>query len=186
MLVLLWQFATVHYNYSGNSTALFCTGANPPIPASLESENIYRYPNPNGWDGQFYHYIAHDPLLQGEMWRYIDAPRLRYRRILVPILAYALAAGQSQYVDVAYRTVILLFFLLGAYSLSRLAVSEGRHAAWGMAFFFIPAAVISTDRMAVDVAAELDFRSGRAASTRATRDPRAKPTHADAGSQCQG
>ena len=151
LLVLLWQIATVHYNYGGNWSALFCTGDLAPVPPSLSGEQIYRFPGSNGWDGQFYHYIAHDPLLRDGLAQYIDAPRLRYRRILIPATAFLLAAGRAEYIDAAYRTVVLLFFLLGAYCLSRLAVLNGRSAAWGMVFFFTPAAVVSTDRMAVDV-----------------------------------
>jgi hypothetical protein len=86
------------------------------------------------------------------MWRYIDNPRLRYKRILIPAMAYALAGGSAGRVDTAYRTVILLFFALGAYWLSRLAALHGHSRAWGLAFVCIPASIVSMDRMGVDVA----------------------------------
>src|SRR5205085_1622723 len=38
---LAWQLLTVHYNYKGNLTSLFCTGSSRPIPPLLFSENIY-------------------------------------------------------------------------------------------------------------------------------------------------
>jgi hypothetical protein len=150
-LVFSWQSLTVRCNYGGNWTALFLTGGRLQIPPALANEHIYTFPGSMGWDGQFYHYIAHDPLMAHDLWKYIDAPRLRYRRILIPALAYALACGNPVHVDTAYRAVILLFFALGAYWLSRLAARFGRRRAWGLAFLAIPAAIVSMDRMAVDV-----------------------------------
>ena len=152
LLVLAWQALTVHYNYHGNWTALFCTGAKLPVPPALAGERIHRFPGSNGWDGQFYHYIAHDPLLRSGLGSYIEAPRLRYRRILVPALAFALALGDAARIDTAYRLVILAFILLGAWALARLAVTYGRHPAWGLAFFLAPGAIASIDRLAVDAA----------------------------------
>jgi len=151
-IVLLWQGLTVRCNYGGNWTALFCTGANNRIPPALAGENIYRFQHSYGWDGQFYHYIAHDPFLADGMWKYIDAPGLRYQRILVPALAYVLAWGNAGRIDTAYRAAILLFFGLGAYWLSRLAALHGHSRAWGLAIVCVPAALASMDRMAVDVA----------------------------------
>jgi hypothetical protein len=57
----------VQRNYGGNWTAFNCTGARFPIPPALAGENIYRFQRSNGWDGQFYHYIAHDPFLADGM-----------------------------------------------------------------------------------------------------------------------
>ena len=90
-LVTLWQWATVTANYGGNWTALFCTGATQRQPPLVVSENIYLFANSPGFDGQMYHYIAHDPLMRSDLRRYIDDPRLRYRRILIPLLAYGVA-----------------------------------------------------------------------------------------------
>ncbi|MFN7993160.1 MAG: hypothetical protein U0Q18_06150 [Bryobacteraceae bacterium] len=151
LAVLSWQVLTVHYNYGGNWTALFCTGGNLKTPPQLAGENLYRFQNSNGWDGQFYHYIAHDPTLANGMARYIDAPRLRYRRILIPALAFLLAGGSQSHIDCAYRVVILFFFALGGYWLSRLAQCSGYHAAWGLAVVLIPASLVSMDRMALDI-----------------------------------
>src|ERR1700722_4966098 len=88
------QCATVHANYGGNWTALYCTGARLGVPAPLASEHVWQFPGSNGFDGQMYHYIAHDPLIRdAALAGHVDDPRLRYRRILVPGLAYLLAGG---------------------------------------------------------------------------------------------
>ena len=151
-LAFAWQSATVRFNYAGHWTALFCTGAKAAVPPQLDSERIHTFSGSTGYDGQFYHYVAHDPLLQGNLSRYMDAPEWRYRRILVPALAFLLAGGQARFVDAAYYFVVLLCVFLGAYWLSRFALLRNRSPWWGLVFLAVPAAVISLDRMTVDVA----------------------------------
>lgn len=151
-LVSLWLALTVRYNYGGNWTALFCTGADQRVPAALLAEKLYTFPASLGYDGQFYHYIAHDPLGRTELPSYIDAPQLRYRRILVPALAYLIALGQERFVDAAYFTIVLGFVFLGCYWTSRFAVLHRRHPLWGFLFLAAPSVLISIDRMTVDVA----------------------------------
>ena len=151
LAMLLWQWATVTANYGGNWSALFCTGERRGVPACLASERIYQFQGSEGFDGQLYHYIAHDPLMRNpEITRYVDAPRYRYRRILVPAMAWLLAFGQSRSIDSAYRAVCLLWVGLGVFWTSRLCISLGAHAAYGLAFLFLPAVLVSVDRLVTD------------------------------------
>ena len=39
-LGLSWRLLTLHFNYSGNLTALFCRGSQFPLPSSLAAEHI--------------------------------------------------------------------------------------------------------------------------------------------------
>jgi hypothetical protein len=149
-LSLLWQFLTVHYNRAGNWNALFLTGQLLAVPPDL-ARGTYLFPG-TGFDGQMYRYVAHDPFLQRGYARYLDSPTERYHRILVPALAYFLAAGHQPWIDASYIAIVGLFVLLGAYWLSRWAVLVGAHPAWALAFLLIPATLISIDRMTVDVA----------------------------------
>ena len=153
-ILLAWQALTVRFSYAGNWTGLYCTGADfaLPRPDGLASENIYLFRNSGGYDGQFYHYIAHDPFLRRGFHTSIDAPRFRYPRILVPGLAWLIALGRDGAIDGAYIGVVALFVALGAYWLSRLALLYGRHAAWGLLFGLVPATLVSVDRFTVDVA----------------------------------
>jgi len=148
----LWQWLTVHANYQGKWNALFCTGAQLRQPPELAGEQIYLFPGSQGYDGQMYHYIAHDPFFSRGFSPYIDAPRMRYRRILVPLAAHLLALGRDEWVDRAYSAVILIAVLCGGYWLSAYATMLGLSAAWGLAFLLIPATLISMDRLTVDVA----------------------------------
>ena len=148
-----WQALTVHYSYGGNWTGLFCTGAaQKPPPAELRSENIYLFPNSPGYDGQFYHYIAHDPFFTRNFSREVEGPRLRYGRILVPGLAFLLALGQDSAVDRAYILLVAGFIFLGAYWLSRMAALHGYSVTFGLLFGLTPAVLVSIDRMTIDVA----------------------------------
>lgn len=149
-ILLLWQFLTVHYNRGGNWTALFLTGTQYPVPQQLDA-GTYRFPGA-GYDGQMYRYVAHAPFSPKIYERYIDKAEDRYRRILIPALAYLLAGGQDAWIDGAYIALVALFVFLGAYWLSRWAVLEGAHPAWALAFLLAPATLISMDRMTVDVA----------------------------------
>jgi hypothetical protein len=151
-LALGWQFLVVRYTFAGNWTAWFCTGGNVAQPDALAFEHLYRFAQSDGYDGQFYHYIAHDPLFQRGFDRYIDAPRLRYRRILIPALAFVVSAGQDRWIDTALIALNLLFIFAGAYWLSRYAQSCGHHPAWGALFLLVPAVLVSLDRLTVDLA----------------------------------
>ncbi len=153
-VALCWsaQALTVHHNYQGNWTALFQTGDRHPIPRVLESENVYKFDHTRGYDGQFYHYVAHDPLLTKGFSKHVDDPRLRWRRILVPGLAFLAAGGQQRLVDRAYLGVTLCFVFLGAYWLARYCRLHGVHPAWGLCFLAVPAVAISVERLTIDVA----------------------------------
>ena len=110
------------------------------------------FPRGYGYDGQFYHAMAHDPLVRGDSWRFMDDARLRYRRILVPLSAWLLALGRDRFVDAAYDGVLAAAVFLGAWAFGGLARLRDRSAAWGAGFLLIPATVISLDRMTPDVA----------------------------------
>lgn len=149
--LLLWQALTVRYTYAGDWTGLFCTGAAFPPPPPLAAQHPYVFPRA-GYDGQFYRDIAHDPFFRRGFAQSIDAPRLRYRRILVPGLAFVLAGGRDSAVDAAYMAVVLAFIALGAWWLARLGASFGYGPWLGLCFATVPAVLISVDRMTVDVA----------------------------------
>lgn len=151
VLVLGWQAANVHVNYAGNWTGLFRIGGQRPLPERME-QSVFRNPHPKGFDGQFYRLVAHDPFLRSGTAVYLDAPMVRSRRILVPLLAWMVALGRDEWVDGAYVAVVLACIFGGVYWLGKIAVSEGRHAAWGLAFLLVPATLVAIDSMTVDVA----------------------------------
>jgi hypothetical protein len=151
-VVWLWQFSTVRYNYGGDWTALYRIRESMPVPDFLKSEKLYVFHDNEGYDGQVYHLIAHDPWMRKGSREAIAGASFRYQRIFVPALAWMIALGQDRWVDPAYYAVILVFAFLGVYWLASLALRAGLAAAWGLAFVLTPAAMVSIDRMTVDIA----------------------------------
>ena len=152
LLGLSWQLLTVHYNYGGNLTALFCTGSYYPTPPSLAGEHIYVFPNSGGYDGQSYHYVAHDPLCRSDIGRAVPDPMLRYRRILLPGMAYLVALGRQPWIDVSYVACNLGFLFLGSWWLARLLIRLRIHPWFATFYVLVPASLISLDRLVVDLA----------------------------------
>jgi hypothetical protein len=151
LAALAWQWLTVHANYQGQWTGLFCigekfAGLQQGLPAG------YVFPKSPGYDGQFYRVIAHDPWLQTASWRGADNPEYRYRRILVPALAWLAAGGRSAWIDTAYIGTLLVFLFLGTFFLGLWFAREGLPAAAGAVFLFLPGTLISLDRMLPDIA----------------------------------
>jgi hypothetical protein len=153
-VAILWicQFLTVHFNYGGNWTGLFCIAPTMPVPDFLRSERLYTFTGTNGYDGQMFHLIAHDPWMRRGSADAIAGAPFRYQRIFVPALAWMLAGGRDNFVHAAYFTVILGFAGTGVFWMARLALIRGLHPAWGLAFLAAPATITSLDRMTVDVA----------------------------------
>ena len=151
LLVLAWQTLTVHANYAGDWTALFRTGRTAPVPDSL-ARGTFRGAHPVGYDGQFYRLLAHDPFLRHGTAAYLDAPAMRWRRIGVPLAAWALAGGQPGAIDTAYLLVILGSIFAGVRYLGLIMAGMGRPAVLGLLFLGVPAVVVAADTMTVDVA----------------------------------
>jgi hypothetical protein len=147
-----WQFLTVHYNYGGNWTALFCIRPGMPVPPFLKNENLYIFEGTQGYDGQVYHLIAHDPWMRKGSADAIVGVAFRYQRIFVPALAWTIALGQDRWIHPAYFSVILGFAFLGVYWLALFAVRMGMQPAWGLGFVITPATITSIDRMTIDIA----------------------------------
>jgi hypothetical protein len=131
---------------------MFLTGAGTRIPEPLKSENIHLLPASSGYDGQYYHFIAHDPWLTRGFLPSVDNPPLRWRRILVSALAWALALGRDEWIDRAFYAVLFGFIFLGAWWLARYFEEHGAPAWWGLAFLLAPATLITMDRVVTDLA----------------------------------
>ncbi|MBI5085149.1 MAG: hypothetical protein HZB13_11195 [Acidobacteria bacterium] len=152
-VALAYMSANVALNHAGNWTALFLTGdAVKAAPEELlRGERLAVAHGSPGYDGQFYHYMAHDPWGVRRFDAHVDDPGYRYRRILMPALAWALALGRDRWIDHAYIAVVLLAAGLGCYWTSRVAVSARRSAWWGAGFAILPATLSAVERMTVDV-----------------------------------
>jgi hypothetical protein len=147
-----FQWLTVHFNFGGSRTALFMHGSQYPLPAGLAFEHIYVFPNSGGYDGQSYHYMAHDPLQRSDIGRAVPDPSLRYPRILLPGMAHVLALGRPEWIDASFFACNLFFLGLGAYWFAILLSRAGFHPLFAALYVVTPVAIVSLDRMLVDLA----------------------------------
>ena len=77
---------------------------------------VARFATPSGYDGQFYYYIALDPL---HALPYVDKPTVRFGRIGYPMLAHVLSLGQAHLVP--YAMLAINFLALGGLTLAAAA-----------------------------------------------------------------
>lgn len=153
LLGLSWEATLVYRLHRGNWTSLFYHGQERRgLPQEPAFGGTYIFPDDVGFDGQYYRIIAHDPFLTRGLTRHIDQPINRYRRILVPLMAFILAFGQQRYVDAAFLATMLLFVFLGVYWLGRYAVLFHHSPAWGLAFLLAPGTLAELERASIDTA----------------------------------
>lgn len=146
-----WWTLAVRFAYDGRWNALYCTGSRIQMPEWLESrEPLYRVTGPVGYDGQWFHLLAHRPLQFRESASYMDAPRLRVQRILLPLAAWLLAFGRLEWVDPAYFALMLALLGAGVWWTALLAELRGASPLWGLAFLVLPSSLSSIDRMLSD------------------------------------
>jgi hypothetical protein len=150
LLAFGWQLFTVTRNYHGDWTALYCIGGARPLPPPLR--DAYRFRGSTGFDGQAYLMIALDPLFRNDHSSYVDEAALRYRRILLPGLAFITGLGDPRLIVYTYILVNLGFLFLGTWWMSELTAVQFGHPAWGLLFLAVPSVPISLDRQTVDMA----------------------------------
>jgi hypothetical protein len=151
ILAAAWMTTTVYTKYGGKWTGLFCIGGHFQISPGLAAENPYLFEGTVGHDGQQYLMMARDPFLTGEDHRYMDSIRFRYRRIAIPLAAWSLAWGDPHRVTYTYLVVILAWIGAGTYWFARIAQGAALPAALGLTFLLMPGALVSIERMLVDV-----------------------------------
>lgn len=147
--ITAWQALVVHRLHDGDWTSRFSAGDRFPPPPELRSRT-YLFANSNGYDGQFYRYIAHDPWMRRGFDRFIDDARLRYGRILLPVLAHFLGFGSRAATDIAIVAIVFGSIGLGVYWTALWCGELGLSPYWGALFLLTPAVVTSADRMLMD------------------------------------
>ncbi len=118
--VIFFYAARFNYNFSG-----FAVIGSRWAARELFPPDYLVAPGSRGYDGQFFLYIARDPLLLRESWRQIDIPAYRYGRILYPLLAGMLALGTLTLLPYTLVLVNLLAVLLGTHFAIRLLRAVG-------------------------------------------------------------
>src|SRR6476659_3674297 len=118
LIAVAFEAFLVVSNYSGNVTGLFYTGQETRLPPELAAEPTVRVEDKRGYDGQFYHVVAHDPLMRRGWQDFVDNPRLRWRRIGLPGSAALIAAASHSDLHYAYAGLQLVSLFVVSYWLA--------------------------------------------------------------------
>ncbi len=164
LVTVAYQAVYCHAVTRGDPTGLFFTGSIFQRPPGVDG---FVYPGP-GYDGQMYRLVAHDPSGGKGYWKFLDDPRYRSRRGLVPLAAALLGGGSPRLVDLSFIAITDILLAMGGVCFVRLAKGFCPPLAAVAAYLLIPAVVASTDRMVLDgalvagcLAAWLFYRDGR-------------------------
>jgi hypothetical protein len=126
----LFVLIIARVRYQNDIRALLCIGEKVYHPASFET--VPRTV-PWGYDGQYYAALATDPFLRApDTIRALDAPSYRATRIMVPLLAWALALGRPAPAIIAYQLLCWAFGVAAVFLLARWLEDEGRSPWWAL------------------------------------------------------
>ncbi len=113
-LALCLIYLGLIFHASGANPMAFLYMPEPPSPEHPEGTE--------GYDGQFVYYIAVNPIASPE---HLDIPAYRLQRILLPVLAHALAFGQTPLIPWMLLIINLAAFTGGMLLLEQLLDAEG-------------------------------------------------------------
>ncbi|MGA8599415.1 MAG: hypothetical protein WB676_32240 [Bryobacteraceae bacterium] len=146
-----WQVVQVYAAYHGNWSALFHHGYNVAVPHDEIFAGTYVFPT-WGYDGEFYRMVAHDPVAKTHYHQIMDMARMRYRRILIPLLAYVTAVGKQGFIDATYLLWLLISIWFGVFLLAKYLTFWDYHPGWSCAYLVIPGVLSALEQATIDVA----------------------------------
>jgi len=112
--------------------------------AAIRVDPTYRnYLPGDGYDGQFYYFIALDPANAQD---YIDAPIYRYERIVYPLLARLLAAGQASLIPATMIAINWLAVTGGTLAVAARLRASGASGWWAIVFGLAPGMYLALRR----------------------------------------
>jgi len=130
---LFWALVvtfTANFRYGGDVRALLCVGEETHHPAAFGTVPTA---GPWGYDGQQYAALATDPFLRDlATSESLDAPSYRATRIMVPLLAWLLALGNSGAAIVAYQLLCWGFGLAAIFLVARWLAAEDFSPWWAL------------------------------------------------------
>jgi GNAT superfamily N-acetyltransferase len=148
LAVLLWQMLIWNGRHQRQVSGFFDHGAYFQLPPGLAVTT--RVNTGTGYDGQFYRLVAHDPLDARRYSRYMDDPRHRSGRILLPAAAHLLGSAAALGPDAAFVILILVSIFAGTLLTARLLHDAARPAWYALALPLLPGVLTSIDRMLVE------------------------------------
>jgi hypothetical protein len=125
-----------------------------------------------GYDGQWFFYLAHDPLLRApDPESFLDLPAYRYARILYPALAWALALGQPAALPWSLLAMNLLAVVGGSAACFDLLRQLGGNRWLVLAYAFSPPILIGVTAMLAEPTSFALVAAGLALAVRGRHRP---------------
>ena len=151
-LILVWIISAYAVRFDGNLSGFICIGDRFISRAELP-DRVYSIPNSHGYDGQFFYFAAHDPLILGDWQKHMDVPPYRYQRILYPALVYLAAFGQARRFPEMMVGVNALALILGMWLVARFLRQNGRSPWTALLFGLLSGLLLSLFRDLSDLLA---------------------------------
>jgi hypothetical protein len=150
----------IYYNHGHSS---------PTIDRHAQPSRVPGYAGANGYDGEFYYFIALDPVHAHD---YLINPAFTYSRIAYPMVARSLALGSADAIPYTLLIINILAISIATFLLSRWLDAHGVHPAFALAYGLFPGLVFAgtsdlTEPLAFTLAAagSLAFLSPRRGAT---------------------
>jgi hypothetical protein len=138
-LLLALQFARLGWE----PTAPLVVGTSWRLDEELAARRIpVRVTAGNGYDGQWFLGLAHDPLLARHMADGFDMPRYRAGRPLQAMTGWVLAGGRAGAIPLGLLAVGPLAVAVGCAACGRLLAAAGRSRWWGLGFALVPGVAV--------------------------------------------
>lgn len=151
--LLVWAFV-VFGKYGGNPTGLARIGDQMSLSPRLQGQELVVLEGKRGNDGQQFLSLALDPLqLETGTSAAVDNPIYRGKRLLYPLLAYALGAGQPALIVWTLGLINVACIGLSSALVSRWAQLEQRSPQWGLSVLALPAYWITLTLNTADLVA---------------------------------
>lgn len=132
--------------FNGNITGFLCIGDRYAAPSVINKKTII-LENSDGYDGQFYFYISHDPFIsRPDLHKYIDEPTYRYQRIMYPLLINIFSMGNPALNPYLMVIINLLAAIVGTYFIMALLEHHNLSIWYSLYFGLLPGFFLSTLR----------------------------------------
>jgi len=153
LIPLVLQAGSVFKRFGGHPTSLFQIGEAfySQGPEEILGFKPYVHAGSVGFDGQFFYFLAHDPLLRHGVYRFLDDPRLRAQRIGYPMLAWALALGIKPLIPLSLYLINMAALVGCVALLGTRARRMGHSYAYGLLFVFCISTITVVTTMTCEV-----------------------------------
>lgn len=133
LLVYFLMLRVYSRNFGHDLSGFACVGDRFHVPGTPEGEWV-RLRNSPGYDGQFFLYMCHDPLLTRGLYRFLDAPAYRYQRILYPAMTFLFSCGKESLFPLMLLLVNLGALILGTFGIL-VMLKEANMNPWHSLFY---------------------------------------------------